>query len=86
MTTPYHIKITPTAHHQINTLSAKYRRLLIKLIEALAINPRPPGAKKIAGMTGLYSEQLDHLRLIYKIEDQEIWLLLVKSRPPNTAL
>ena len=81
MTTPYDIKIAPLAHHQINALSAKHRRFVIKLAEALAINPRPPGSKKIAGMTGLYSEEVDQLRLIYKIEDQEILLLLVKSRP-----
>ncbi len=81
MTTPYNLKIAPTAHHQIHLLSTKHRRLVIKLAEALAINPRPPGAKKITGMMGLYSEQIDSLRLVYKIEDQEILLLLVKSRP-----
>lgn len=81
MTTPYNIKIAPLAHQQINSLSTKHKRLVIKLAEALAINPRPPGAKKIAGMIGLYSEQIDDLRLVYKIEDQEILLLLVKSRP-----
>lgn len=78
MTTPYDIKITPTAYRQINSLSLKHRRLIIKLAEALAINPRPPGAKKIMGMTGLYSEQIDNLRLIYKVEEQEVLLLLVK--------
>jgi mRNA-degrading endonuclease RelE of RelBE toxin-antitoxin system len=47
-------------------------------VEALAINPRPPGVKKIEGMTGLYSEDVDHLRLIYKVEEQEVLLLLIK--------
>lgn len=79
MTTPYNIKIAPSAHHQIISLSTKHQRLVIKLIEALAVNPRPPGSKKITGMTGLYSEQINDLRLVYKIEDQEILLLLVKS-------
>lgn len=81
MTTPYDIKIAPTAYHQIMSLPTKHRRFVIKLTEALAVNPRPPGAKKITGMIGLYSEQIDDLRLVYKIEDQEILLLLVKSRP-----
>jgi mRNA interferase RelE/StbE len=79
VTTPYHVKIAPNAHKQINNLSVKYRKLIIKLAEALAVNPRPPGAKKVTGMTGLYSEEIDHIRLVYKIEDQEILLLLVKS-------
>ena len=78
MTTPYHIKIAPAAQRQIHALSPKYQKLIIKVIEALAINPRPPGAKKIEGMTGLYSEDINHLRLIYKIEEQEVLVLLVK--------
>lgn len=78
MTTPYHVKIAPTAQRQIQVLSQKYQRLVFKLIEALAINPRPPGVKKIEGMMGLYSEDINHSRLIYKIEDQEILILLIK--------
>lgn len=77
-TTPYHIKIAPAAARQIKSLSQKYQKLIFRLVEALAINPRPPGVKKIEGMTGLYAEDVDHLRLIFKIEDQEVLLLLVK--------
>lgn len=78
MTTPYHVKIAPAAQKQIRALSSKQQKPIITLVEALAINPRPPGSEKIEGMTGLYAEHIDHLRLIYKIEDQEILLLLVK--------
>lgn len=79
MTTPYDIKISPTAAEQIKVLPSKPRKLVIQLIKALAVNPRPPGVKKIEGMSGLYSEPLgSRLRLIYKIEDQGILLLLVK--------
>lgn len=85
MTTPYHIKIAPAAGIQIKKLPAKLQRIVIKLTEALAMNPRPPGAQKIAGMTGLYSEQVDNLRLIYKVEDQEILLLLIKIRESKAS-
>lgn len=78
MTTPYHIKIAPAALRQVKLLSSKQRKLVIKLIEALAINPRPPGARKIEGMTGLHVEPVNHSRLIYKVEDQEILVLLIK--------
>lgn len=79
MTTPYHVKIAPRAVNQIHALPQKYRKMVVKLAEALAVNPRPPGAKKVAGMIGLYSEAVDHLRLVYKIEDEEILLLLVMT-------
>lgn len=78
MTTPYHIKLGPTAALQIRALSSKVQKMVLKLIEALAINPRPPGVKKIEGLIGLYSEDVNHLRLIYKVEDQEILVLLIK--------
>lgn len=78
MATPYHIKIAPVAAQQIKQLSAKQQKLVIKLAEALSVNPRPPGAIKISGMTGLYSETISPLRLVYKIDDQDILLLLVK--------
>lgn len=81
MSTPYYVKVAPKALRHIKALSHKHQRLIIRLAEALAINPRPPGAKKITGMMGLYSEEVDHLRLIYKIEDQDIILLLIKGIP-----
>jgi mRNA interferase RelE/StbE len=79
MATPYNIKISPAAIQQIKQLPSKQQKLIIKLAEALSVNPRPPGANKINGMTGLYSEKVNPLRLIYKIEEQEILLLVVKS-------
>lgn len=76
---PYHVKISPTAHREIHNLQAKEQKTIIKCLEALAINPRPPGVKKIEGMMGLYSEEVNSLRLIYKVEEQEVLLLLVKA-------
>jgi mRNA-degrading endonuclease RelE of RelBE toxin-antitoxin system len=75
---PYYIKIAPTAQRQILALSGKNQKIIFKLVEALAINPRPLSAKKIEGMTGLYCDAIDHIRLIYKIDEQEILILLVK--------
>ncbi len=77
-TTPYHIKIAPAAQRQIRALPQKERKIAIRLIQALAVNPRPPGAKKIEGMTGLYHDSINHVQLVYKVEEQEVLLLLVK--------
>ncbi len=78
VTTPYLIKFAPTAAQQMKTLPPKQCKLIIKLVEALAINPRPPDVKKIEGMTGLYSETIHHSRVIYKIEEQEVFILVIK--------
>jgi mRNA interferase RelE/StbE len=76
--TPYHVKVAPAAVRQIKELPVKQRKQIIRVAEALAINPRPPGSKKVEGMSGLYCEVINNLRLIYKIEDQEVLLLVVK--------
>ncbi len=73
MTSPYHIRIAPAARRQILALPQKSQRIILKLVEALAINPRPPGVKKIEGMTGLYCDQVEHIKLIYKIEEHEVY-------------
>lgn len=79
MTTPYLIKIAPTAHRQIRALPGKTQKTVIKLIETLAINPRPPGVTKVDGMTGLYRENVELVCLIYKVEEQEVMVLLVTA-------
>lgn len=76
--TPYHVRIAPAALRQMHAQPNKQQKILFKFIEALAINPRPPGVKKIEGMTGLYTQDVTHGRLIYKVEDQEVLLLLIK--------
>lgn len=78
MTKPYHVKIAPAAYRQLKNFSAKQQKLITRLLETLAINPRPVGAEKIEGMTGLYGETVNHIRLVYKVEDQEILILLIK--------
>jgi len=77
MTKPYHVKVAPAAYQHLQNLPIKTKRVMIKLIEALAVNPRPPGSRKMDGMTGLYCESIQHHRLIYKIEEHEVLILLV---------
>lgn len=59
-------------------LPKKVRRQLSTAIDALAENPRPTGAKKLTGSTDLYRMRVGNCRIIYKIEDAELIVLLVK--------
>lgn len=77
--TPYHIQIAPIAYRQITALSPKNQKTLIKVLESLAINPRPPLSRKVEGMTGLYCENIHPLRILYKIDEHDILVLVVKS-------
>lgn len=78
MIRPYAVHIAPAAQRQIKVLSPKYQKLVFQFIETLSVNPRPQGAKKIEGLTGLYSEHIDSLRMIYKVEEHEVLILLLR--------
>ena len=76
--TPYAIRFAPKAVRQMRKLPIKQRRLIFRFAEALSINPRPPGAIRVEGMTGLYAESINDLNLIYKIEEQDVILLFIR--------
>ncbi len=75
--TPYSIKIAPAAGRHLSALQPKEQKLIIKLMDVLSVNPRLPGAKKIDGMTGLYSEEIGTRQVVYKVDEQDVLVLLV---------
>lgn len=76
--TPYGICLAPRIVKELRLLTPARRKLVFRVAEALAINPRPPGATRIEGMSGLYSDAVEDLRLVYKIEDQNLILLFIR--------
>ncbi len=80
MSAPYHVKVSPAAVKSIKKLAAKQQRGVIQLMESLAVNPRPSGANRVAGMRGLYTEMANEFRVVYKIDNQDVLLLVVKSK------
>lgn len=56
--------------------SRDVRRLLARM-EALADNPRPPGAQKLAGQER-YRIRQGVYRILYEIRDQELIVVVVK--------
>jgi mRNA interferase RelE/StbE len=47
-------------------------------IESLQLNPRPTGIKKLVNKINLYRIRVDDHRIIYKIEDSVLLVLIVK--------
>ncbi len=74
----YRIKIEKRVVKSLLALPKKVRHQLSTAIDSLAENPRPTGTKKLAGSTNLYRLRVGSYRIIYKIEDAELIVLLVK--------
>ena len=78
MTDPtYRIEVAPAAARQLRKLDQTARRRIQAVVELLAIDPRPPGAKKLAGGEGEWRVRTGDYRVVYEIHDQVLRVLVV---------
>lgn len=74
----YRVRIAPRARREISRLPQQIQARIIVRLEALADDPRPPGAIQMAGPEGLYRLRIGNYRAIYSIEDDDLVVLVVK--------
>ena len=65
----YAIDIKPSARRELEKLSDSLIARLLRKIEGLAINPRPPGCRKLRGYKDLWRVRVGEYRVIYIIDD-----------------
>ncbi len=75
----YRIIIPKSVQKQLNNLPEKQRQRIIEAIRFLADVPRPDGVKKLKGYDQTYRIRIGNYRVIYKIEDQEMVILILSA-------
>ncbi|MDJ0355723.1 type II toxin-antitoxin system RelE/ParE family toxin [Paenarthrobacter sp. PH39-S1] len=73
----YAVQIAPAAARQLRKLPPESRRRIQAAIELLAVTPRPPGTKKLAGNTGDWRIRTGDYRIVYEIHDDRLVVLVV---------
>ena len=73
----YSIFIKKSAARELEVLAKKDLPKVLKRIEALAENPRPTGAEKLAGVE-LWRIRQGEYRIVYSIEDNALTVWIVK--------
>jgi len=74
----YKIRIKPSAVREIEAIPQKKRRQrVVKRIEALADDPRPPGCEKLTGQDR-YRLRQDPYRIVYSVEADILVVYVVK--------
>ena len=76
----YKIKITALAKDDIRSLPGNIRQRVRRAIEGLAENAVPGGAKELRGLPGRYRIRIDRWRIIYRIEQEEVMVLILRVR------
>jgi mRNA interferase RelE/StbE len=62
----------------IRKLGRDAQRQVVARLERLAEDPRPPGSKKIEGTEDLHRVRVGGYRIVYRIEDQVLLVLVVR--------
>ena len=74
----FSVLIKPSALKEIEAVPRKKdRQRIVRRIEGLADNPRPPGCQKLSGQDR-YRVRQGEYRIVYSVEDEELIVYVVK--------
>jgi mRNA interferase RelE/StbE len=73
----YRIEVAPAAVRQLRKLDPATRRRVQAAIELLAAQPRPSGAKNIAGGDDEWRVRTGDCRVVYEVQDEVLLVLVV---------
>ncbi len=74
---PYQIEMRPRAESALARLEPGIRRRIGAAIDGLALDPRPPGVKKMRGRDQ-WRIRVGDYRVVYEIEDAVLRVLVVE--------
>jgi mRNA interferase RelE/StbE len=74
----YRLLIKPSAAKEIESAPKKDRLRIIKRIQDLSSDPRPPGCEKLSGQDDKYRVRQGTYRIVYTISDVGLVICIVK--------
>lgn len=74
----YRIELTRAAARDLTALPKVLLKQLDACILGLASDPLPPGVKKLTNSDGLYRVRVSDYRIIYRIEEDILTILVIK--------
>ena len=80
MTDQHKIIFAASAAMEFRSLPIEVKNRIGQAIDALASNPRPPGARKLQGGGNLYRLRVGHYRVVYEIEDVSLTIRVTRVR------
>ena len=73
----YSVLIKRSAAKELEVVPKKDREKLVGKIQALAVDPRPPGAEKLAG-DDKYRIRHGVYRVLYEVDDDTVVVMVVR--------
>ena len=82
----YQLEITRRAQRDFRRLPSEQQQRIWKAIQALAVQPRPPGCKRLAGEDALYRIRVGSDRVLYTVEDAPGFVVVVYYMGPRRSV
>jgi mRNA interferase RelE/StbE len=74
----YRIEISATAERQVRALPRTDQVRVLRVIQGLAVNPRPPGCRKLSGQDDVFRVRVGRYRVLYAIENRRLVIIVLK--------
>lgn len=74
----YKIIVSATAEKSLKRVPKKDLPRLINAIQVLAVDPRPPGCRKLSFEENVYRIRQGRYRIIYEVDGKEILIRVMK--------
>ena len=81
----HEIRWKPGARKRFLSLPKRVRDAIERRIDALAVNPRPAGCRKMTGYEALYRIRCGEYRVVYEIRDYALVVLILWVGPRGDA-
>lgn len=78
MSPPYRVQIEPAVDRTVSKLTPRVRDRILRRIQELANDPRPPGCVKLAGVADTYRIRVGDYRILYEVHDRMILVVVVR--------
>lgn len=75
----YRLDVPKEVRRQVDALPGRYRQRFRRLINDLADNPRPAGARQLRTGENRYRIRVDDYRLVYRVFDDVLLVEVLKA-------
>jgi mRNA interferase RelE/StbE len=81
----YRVELRPAALRDLKSLPREVLDRVSEKIDSLPENPRPPGVEKLSGSEDSYRVRVGDYRILYRIVDEALLVLVVAVRHRKEA-
>ena len=74
----YTVELTPAAKRQLRKLDRSIQERVVRRLDKLEKDPRPPGVEKMEGDESIYRIRMGEYRIVYEIQDKVLVVLVLK--------